>query len=244
MNRSFGPWVLAGTVALVGGLRAEAQAPAKKPARPSEINKPFENPDVDAFVKRFESESREVYSQRDAIVAAVGLRPGMAVADVGAGTGLFTRLFAEKVGPDGRVYAVDISEAFLKHIAAEAKKRNHSHVRTIRGTQESTSLPPGSVDLVFLADVYHHFEQPAKVLASIHQALRPGGRLVVLDFDRTPESSEFIRNHIRAPKETFFREIERAGFEPVPVPNAPRLKENFFAEFRKREKPPGADSPR
>ena len=82
----------------------------------------------------------------------------MAVADVGAGTGLFTRLFAEQVGPEGKVYAVDISKEFLDHIAAQAKAKGQAQVVTVRGTQDSTNLPAGSVDLVFLCDVYHHLE--------------------------------------------------------------------------------------
>src|SRR5262249_10592709 len=105
--------------------------------QPSEINKPFQNPDVAAYIKRFESESREVYAQREAIVRALGLKRGMAVADIGAGTGLFTRLFADRVGSEGKVYAVDVSAPFLKHIAAEASKRGQTQIQTLPGTQET-----------------------------------------------------------------------------------------------------------
>jgi ubiquinone/menaquinone biosynthesis C-methylase UbiE len=205
--------------------------------RPSEINKPFENPDVAQYIKRFESESREVYAQREAIVAAVGLKPGMAVADVGAGTGLFTRPFADVVGPEGKVYAVDISRPFLDHIAREARKRGQSQVQTIQGTQDTTNLPPGSVDVAFLCDVYHHLEQHPKVLASIHRALRPGGRLIVIEFDRREGvSTDFIMKHVRAGKAQFLAEIAAAGFEPLKNPGAPVFKENFFAEFRRVER--------
>ncbi len=95
------------------------------------------------FIATFESDNREVYAKRNEIVAALGLTPGMAVADVGAGTGLFTRLFAEKVGPTGKVYAVDIAPEFLAHIAAEARKRGQSNVVTVLGSQESTDSPAG-----------------------------------------------------------------------------------------------------
>lgn len=214
--------------------KAKAKAKAKKGQEKGGLNDAFEDPDVAAYVKRFEAESREVAALRDAIVAAVGVPAGSAVGDVGAGTGLFTRAFAEKVGPEGKVYAVDISKPFLEHIAAEAKRLGHANVVTVRGTQDSTGLKPGSVDLVFVCDTYHHFEQPAKTLASIHQALRPGGRLVVIDFDRREGvSSDFILEHVRAPKEVFFAEIEAAGFERAEVKDAPPLKENFFAAFRK-----------
>src|SRR5205085_2405627 len=85
-------------LALAACLPALAQDKSVRPG----INKPFENPDVKEYVGKFEVESREVYAKRGEIVAACGLKPGMAVADVGAGTGLFTRLFAREVGPTGK----------------------------------------------------------------------------------------------------------------------------------------------
>ena len=215
---------------------ARGQEPGEKPAAPAEINKPFEKPDVKAYIRRFEDESREVYARREAIVDAVGLKPGMAVADVGAGTGLFTRLFAERVGAGGKVYAVDVAPAFLEHIAAESRRRGQDQVRTVRGTQRATGLAPGAVDVAFLCDVYHHLEHPAAVLGSIHRALRPAGRLVVIDFDRREGvSGAFVLQHVRAGKATFRAEIEAAGFEPAEVADAPKLTENFFLAFRKKE---------
>jgi ubiquinone/menaquinone biosynthesis C-methylase UbiE len=161
----------------------------------------------------------------------------MAVADIGAGTGLFTRLFAERVGRDGRVYAVDISPAFLAHIAAESKRLGQPQVKTIRGNQETTGLPADSIDLAFLCDVYHHLEHPSKTLATIHRALRPGGQLVVIDFDRVEGKSEpFVLKHVRASKSVFLAEIESAGFSRVDTPGVPALRDNFFARFRKLDK--------
>ena len=198
------------------------------------INDAFKKPDVKQYVKRFESEDRENYALRHEIVAALNLVPGMAVADIGAGTGLFTRLFAEKVGPTGKVYAVDIAPPFLQHIAADAKKRRQDQVVTILGSQDSTNLPRDSVDLVFMSDVYHHLESPDKTIESIRQALRPGGRLVVIDFDRVEgKSSAFVLKHVRASQAVFRKEIEDAGFIAIPTPNPPRLKENFFLRFEK-----------
>jgi ubiquinone/menaquinone biosynthesis C-methylase UbiE len=207
------------------------------PSPPGDINKPFADPDVKEFLKKFETDSREVYAKRAAIVDALGLKPGMAVADVGAGTGLFTRLIADKVGPKGTVYAVDIAPAFLKYIDEQSKKRGQTQVKTVRGTQAGTNLADGSVDLVFLCDAYHHLERPELALSSIHGALRPGGLLVVVDYDRekAPEGG-FAKKHIRADKGVFVREITRAGFDPVAAPEAPALKENFFLKFRRAEK--------
>jgi predicted methyltransferase len=229
------------TVALVDHVSAQTQAPAGPRSlpgtdAPSTINRQFRNPDAVDWSKRFESESREVFNRREAIVKAIGLKPGMTVADIGAGTGLFTRLFADRVGPGGKVYAVDISPAFLAHIDAEAKRRDQPQIETLQGTQHSTNLPADSIDLAYLCDTYHHIEHPEHVLASIRRALRPGGRLVVIDFDRREGiSTDFMLKHIRADKARFLAEIRAAGFEPVAVPASPRLAENFFAAFRKAE---------
>jgi ubiquinone/menaquinone biosynthesis C-methylase UbiE len=202
------------------------------------INEAFRKPNVRDYVKKFESEKRENYALRHEIVAALELTPGMAVADIGAGTGFFSRLFAEKVGPTGKVYAVDIAPRFLEHIAAESRKQGQAHVVTILGSQDSTNLPRASVDLVFLSDVYHHFEKPEKALATIHQALRPGGRLVVIEFDRVEgKSSAFVLKHVRASQAVFKKEIESAGFTLIPTPKPPPLKENFFLRFEKSTAP-------
>jgi ubiquinone/menaquinone biosynthesis C-methylase UbiE len=229
-------WVVSASVVVLAatGGWTQTQTQTTQSKTDSKINDPFKKPDVKQFVKKFESEDRENYALRHEIVAALNLVPGMAVADLGAGTGLFTRLFAEKVGPTGKVYAVDIASQFLEHIAADAKKRRQDQVITILGSQDSTNLPRDSVDLIFMSDVYHHLEKPEKTLASIHQALRPGGRLVVIEFDRVEgKSSAFVLKHVRANQAVFRKEIEAAGFVGIPTPNPPRLKENFFLRFEK-----------
>ena len=146
-----------------------------------EINKAFRKPDIADFQGKFEKEGREAFEHRDAIVKACQIREGMQVADVGAGTGLFSRLFAPKVGVKGTVLGVDISEDFLKHIQESAREQNLANIQTVLCKQDSVELPDASVDLVFACDTYHHFEFPFKTLASIHRALKPGGRLIVAD---------------------------------------------------------------
>lgn len=232
--------VCGGLVATAGmASRGEGQAAQSKSAGKSQadpkINEPFRNPDVKEYVKKFESDSRETFVYRREIVGALGLKPGMAVADVGAGTGLFTRMIARRVGPTGKVYAVDIARPFLDHIAADARNRGHTQVVTVLGSQDSINLPEGSVDLAFLSDVYHHLEAPEKTLASIHKVLRPHGRLVVVEFDRVEgRSSPFVLKHVRASQAVFRKEIEDAGFVMIPTPDAPKLKENFLLRFEKR----------
>ncbi len=177
-----------------------------------------------------EVESREVFRLRKEIVAACRLKPGMAVADVGAGTGLFTRLFAADVAPGGTVYAVDIAANFLKHIEATCKDAGIKNVKTVLCKVDSSELPPGSADVVFLCDAYHHFEFPQKTLASLHAALKPGGRLVVVDYRREKgKGPEWVFKHVRAGQEVFTREIETAGFK---LQNEEKfLQDNYMIEF-------------
>jgi len=220
--------------ALVAQHPQEKHGVAKHPA---EMNKKFADPNmnIEEFVKRLEGGTRETFVRRDDIVRAVYLKPGQSVADIGAGTGLFSLLFADRVGSKGTVYAVDISPAFLKHIEKRAKHHGQDGVvKTVKNSQDSVDLPPGSVDLVFICDTYHHFDHPGKMLASIHRALKPEGRLILVDFDLRPDSSEAVKKRARAPREVYFREIEAAGFAPMDSPNAPKLKEQFFAEFHRR----------
>ena len=120
-------------IAVVTGGRAQTTSPAKR--TDPKINEPFKKPDVKGFIQKFESEDREVYAKRAEIVAALGLKPGMSVADVGAGTGLFTRLFADKVGETGRVYAVDICAPF-----PGAHRRRREETWTVPG-RHASGLP-------------------------------------------------------------------------------------------------------
>jgi len=201
------------------------------------INDNFLAPDLDvqSFVERFETESREIYSERAAILAAVGLRPGMEVADIGAGTGLFTYAFAESVGAKGKVYAVDIAQGFVERIAQGSAERKLSNVEAVLCTEDDARLPQNSIDLAFVCDTYHHFEYPAATLATIHRALRAGGELVVIDFHRIEGvTSERLMSHVRAGQEVFTREIEAAGFELVREETLAGLKENYFLRFRRR----------
>ena len=236
-RRASATLLLAAALTAPGAFAQSPEGEAPKAKVDPKINEQFQKPGhARDFIERFESESREVYAKREAIVAALGLKPGMAVADVGAGSGLFTRLFADKVGPEGRVYAVDVSKEFLEHIASEARKHGRKQIQTVEGAQDGTNLQPGSVDLVFLSDVYHHFEDHEKMLASIRQALRPGGTLILIEFDRVKgKSSDFVLKHVRAGQDEFIKEIEGAGFKRDDRGPRPELKENFFARFHKVE---------
>ena len=215
---------------LVVGLTLRAQDKSVRPG----INKPFENPNVKDFQSKFEGESREVFSKRKQIVDVCKLKRGMVVADVGAGTGLFTRLFAKEVGDKGKVYAVDISPKFIKHIKESCAKAGLKNVQGIVCKQTSAELPENAVDLAFICDTYHHFEFPFKTMASIHRALRRGGQVVVVDFHRIPgKSRDWTLKHVRAGQETVIKEIVSCGFKKVGEEKF--LEENYLVRFEKVE---------
>ena len=196
------------------------------------INQHYQNPDYEHWVKIFERPGREVYDQREAIVQQLDLQPGMRIADVGAGTGLFTRLFAKQVGEKGRVYAVDISSTFIENIERTAQAQGLFNVSGIVSTQQDAKLPAKSVDLVFVCDTYHHFEYPQTMLASIRQAMKDKARLVIIDFVKQPgQTSNWVMSHVRADKSTTIEEIQQAGFKLVSEPKL--LHSNYFLVFEK-----------
>jgi ubiquinone/menaquinone biosynthesis C-methylase UbiE len=211
---------------------ALAVAAQEKSVRPG-INDPFKDPDVKEFQGKFEVESREVYTQRERIVAACKLKAGMVAADVGAGTGLFTRLMAKEVGRDGQVYAVDIAPKFLEHVQKTSRDAGLKNVTPVLCSPDSVDLPPNAVDVAFVCDTYHHFEFPERTLLSLHRAVKPGGRVVVIDFHRIQgKSSDWTLKHVRAGQEVFEKEIVSAGFEKTDEVKD-LLKDNYFVVFTK-----------
>jgi len=230
INPNFRKHFFAGaTLIVLMGANIQAQEKSVAP----EINKAFRKPDITDFQGKFEKEGREAFEHRDEIVKACNLREGMQVADVGAGTGLFSRLFAPKVGVKGIVVAVDISEDFLKHIQESAREQNLANIQTVLCKQDSVELPDASVDLVFTCDTYHHFEFPFKMLSSIHRALKPGGRLIVVDYHRIEgKSTDWVMGLVRAGMDVVEKEITSSGFKRIGELKDV-LKENYLVEFEK-----------
>jgi SAM-dependent methyltransferase len=201
------------------------------------INQDFISADlkVQQFIERFQGESREIAKNHAAIQAAIGIRPGQHMADIGAGTGLFLEGFANAVGPQGKLYAVDISPKFVEHLRQRAESEGFPQVETVLCSDDDCKLAPASVDLALICDTYHHFEYPARTMATIARAVKPGGTLCVVDFHRIPGvSREWLLNHVRAGQEVFRAEIEAAGFEFVEEVSGLGLQENYFLRFRRR----------
>lgn len=215
-------------VAILGAGPALAQETNVSPA----INQTFKSDalDVEGWAERFSGESREVFHARHDVVKAMALKPGEQIADVGAGTGIYTRLFAQAVGPTGTVYATDLAQKFLAYIAANAAKDGLKNVRTVQAGDRVSNLREASVDVIFHSDVYHHFEFPLTMNADLHRALKPGGRLYVLEMEKAGGNT----SHVRAPRNVVIAEIEKSGFALVGPLQVPGLTENYMLQFRKR----------
>jgi len=229
------PFHVLSLLLLTGCLVAVSSA-QEKSVKPG-INDAFRSPNAQEFVERFETESREVFQHRRKILEACRIEPGQTVADIGAGTGLFTRMLSDAVGDKGRVIAVDIAKEFLDHIQATSAKLGQKNVETVLCTADSTELPENSVDVAFICDTYHHFEFPLKTMASLRRALKPGGRVIVIDFHRIPgKTKEWTLNHVRAGQEVFESEIVESGFLKTREVKG-ILEENYLVEFTKSPTP-------
>lgn len=125
---------------------------------------------------------REKMEMPDRLLDALQLEPGMTVADVGAGIGYFSWRIARRVGPEGRVLAVEIQPEMLERLGAEMRKRDISNVRSILGTPVDPLLPAQSVDLALMVDVYHEFRHPEAMVAKIRQSLKDDGRMVLVEY--------------------------------------------------------------
>ena len=200
--------------------------------RPGINERYFEDGAVEQWSEVLERERREVIALRDQIVAELALEPGMVVADIGAGTGAFISALSASVGDEGTVYAVDIVPAFLAHLEARAREEGVGNLELIEATPTDASLPEASVDLLFMSDVYHHIEYPSIYLQSLYRALRPGGRLVIVEFDRIPgKTSERMMKHVRQDQATLVAEVTAEGFVLEREIESIPFEENYMLEF-------------
>jgi len=160
---------------------------------------------------------REQRQKPQDIVRAMGLRPGMTVADVGTGIGYMLPLLSHAVGVVGQVIAEDIFDDYLAAAKIRATNQQLTNVTFVKGTDKDPSLPEGAVDEVLVLDAYHHFDYPQEMLAGIHKALKPNGKLVIVEYYKTfaamPNGDAV--NHIRLNKPDVIKEIEANHFRLV-----------------------------
>ena len=194
------------------------------------INQNYQDAEYQQWLSTFERTGREVYDRQQDVVQALALKQGMDIADIGAGTGFYSLLFAEQVGNSGNVYAVDVTDDFVRNIKRRAAEYNFNNIQAVLSKQKDTQLNSDSIDMAFVCNTYHHFEYPQAMLASIHRALRPGGTLVIIDYRKQAgTSSSWVMSHVRSGKKSVIQEIEQAGFKFDS--EADLLQENYFLRF-------------
>ena len=181
------PLLLVPMLAPPGALGQDSARYAAVRASPDGIGKVYRGREI-AQVMSFhgapwlERAERMAEERPDLVLAALDLKPGMTVADIGAGSGYYSWRIAERVGPGGTVYAVDIQPEMVRILERQMVERGVGNVKAILGTPADPRLPAGSVDLALMVDVYHEFEYPYEMLASIVRALKPGGRVVFVEY--------------------------------------------------------------
>jgi ubiquinone/menaquinone biosynthesis C-methylase UbiE len=151
----------------------------------------------------------------DKVMAAVGVKPGMVIGEVGAGHGRYTVLLSAKVGETGKIYAEDIDRSSLDHLRKRCAKAGLSNVEIIAGEVADPLFPKASLDMVFMVLTYHHLSEPVALLKNLIPSLKPGATVVVIDPD--PEKEKGNPPSEYTPKEKIEREAGEAGFELVRI---------------------------
>ena len=150
------------------------------------------------YIDHMETEDRLERIQVERVVQALELAPGSVVADIGAGSGLFTRAMAKEVAP-GVVYSVDINPNLLTHIEKTAQQAGLANIETVLASEDDPRLPE-ALDVVFICDTLHYIDAPEQYLRELHAHIRPGGRVAIIDFFRNwpPMSNQFSPDQLES----------------------------------------------
>lgn len=189
-------WCLAGLM-LAGALtNSQAQLAAKK---------------ADEWVATLEGPQRIATQKIDAVLSKLSLKPGMVVADIGAGSGLFSRPLAKAVAPGGKIYAVDIQQDLLDHINQRAKEENIGNIQTVLGEYDDPKLPARNVDLAF-----YHIQHRAVYLKALGTYLKPGGLVAIIEMDKNdPKTPHRNQPELLVAREDILQWMSDAGFKLV-----------------------------
>lgn len=172
---------------------------------------PHGNPaDFEAYLARQESSERAAWQKPDRVVRALGLRRGQTACELGAGPGYFALRLARAVGLRGHVYAVDAEPRMLGALVERIRKARVRNVTPVLGLDEEPFLPPRACDLILVVNTYHHFPDGPAYLRRLRRSLKPGGRIVNIDFHKRETPVGPPLEH-RVTREEFLRDARRAG---------------------------------
>jgi ubiquinone/menaquinone biosynthesis C-methylase UbiE len=178
----------------------------------------FQNPaNLEAYIAEQESPNRAAWQKPEQVLDALSIMPGQTVCDIGAGPGYFALRVAKRVGPEGRVFAVDVEPKILGVLRARVEKAAARNVTPVLGLANDPLLPPRSCDLVLVVDAYHHFPDRPTYLTRLAALLRPGARLVNVDWHKRQTAIGPEQSH-RIGREEFLGDAEKAGLRLAAEP--------------------------
>lgn len=199
--------VLAGVILALTATVALAQAPGRHPVS----GRVFAGVMGWQGAPWLDREERDVEEEPDRAIEALDLKTGQTVADIGAGSGYMSVRMAKRVGPTGRVYAEDIQPQMIELLEQRLAKEKIANVTPVLGLIDDPKLPEASIDLMLLVDVYHEFSEPQKMLRGMRAALKPGGRLVLLEYRKEDPTVPIRIEHKMTVGEAKL-EVEAEGF--------------------------------
>lgn len=176
------------------------------PHRPMPLNR---------YIALLEDPQRDEWQKPETVITALKLQPGQFVADIGAGTGYFTLRLARAVGESGTVFAVDVDSGMLDYLRQRLAKEGIRNVQVMQVPPHDPLLVDGSVDLIFVCNTYHHIEDRAVYLRKLRKALKPTGRLVIIDFYKKEGIPVGPPLQMRIGEDTVRQELHTAGFQVV-----------------------------
>ncbi|MGE0520438.1 MAG: class I SAM-dependent methyltransferase [Candidatus Binatia bacterium] len=205
------------SVLLIALAAAAAVAAATPHAHSDRATASHRFDDVERWRKVFDDPARDAWQKPAELVAALQIPAGAAVADLGAGTGYFSRYLSAAVGADGAVLAVEVEPALVAHLRERAERERTPNVTPILASTDSARLPPASVDLILVVDTYHHFDHRGTYLPRLRRALRPGGRVAIVDWKPGDLPEGPAPDH-KLPPEQVIEEMGAAGYRLVSQP--------------------------
>ena len=191
---------------------------------------------IQAYLEHLDSPQRDQYQKPVEVIEALSLKPGMTIADLGAGSGYFTRRFAEAVTDSGKVYAVDVEQEMLDYTKQSLEHIHRPYtVEFILAQPNDPMLPTESVDLIFICNTYHHLEDRPTYFSNLRSALKPRGRIAIIDFHHDARSGDvgFPRKHL-VPQARVVEELSKAGYRLVDEHIF--LPRQYFLEFARSER--------
>jgi 2-polyprenyl-3-methyl-5-hydroxy-6-metoxy-1,4-benzoquinol methylase len=171
---------------------------------------------ADEWVATLEGPQRIATQKIDAVLSKLALKPGMVIADIGAGSGLFSRPLAKAVAPAGKVYAVDIQQDLLDHINQRDKEESVGNIQTVLGEYDDPKLPARNMDLAFINDVLHHIQHRAVYLKALGTYMKPSGRIAIIEMDKNdPKTPHRNQPELLVAREEILQWMSDAGFKLV-----------------------------